>query len=164
MTDESFRFSTDANLAELINRAMDGWDAKPTPEERALITADFVAKQRAWQIELASLPAQGRARVASEDAAAAEAAVTATKRGLIRTEAARLHLARVNAQAEGILKRAEERLQARFAPFMHEAEIDAIRNEEASRAEAELRGWISANPPPTLADDERAIDELLGDK
>jgi len=164
MTDETFRFSTDAELAEQINRAMDGWDSKPTPEDRARITAEYVAKQRAWEQKLASLPAEERARVAAEDAAAAEAIVTTKKRGIIRTEAASLHLAQVNAQADRILKRAEERLQTRLSPLMRGYEIDALRNEEANRAEAELRAWIAEHPTPTLADDERAITELLGEE
>jgi hypothetical protein len=164
MTDETFRFSTDEELAQQISRAMDGWDSKPTPEERARITAEYVSKQRAWEQKLASLPAEERARVAAEDAAAAEATVAAEKRGLIRAEAARLHLAQVNAEAERILKRAEERFQARVTPLLRSDEIDTLRTEEAERAEAELRAWVAANPPPTLADDERAISELLGEE
>ena len=163
MTDESFRFSTDAELADQISRAMDGWDSQPTPEERARITADYVTKQRAWEQKLASLPAADRARMAAEDAAAAEAMVAAQKRGLMRSEAARLHLAQANAEADRIVKRAEERLQARLTPLMHRDEIEALREEEAARAKAELRAWISAHPAPTLADDEHAISKLLGE-
>jgi hypothetical protein len=164
MTDETFRFSTDAELAERINRSMDGWDSKPTPEERARITTEYVAKQRAWEQKLASLPAEERARVAAEDAAAAEATLAEEKRGLTRAEAARLHLAQLNAEAERILRLVEERLQARITPLMRSDEIATVRSEEADRAEAELREWVSQHPLPTLEDDERAISELLGEE
>lgn len=163
MTDESFHSPTDAELAEQIDRAMDGWDAKPTAEERARIRSEFIAKQRAWEKKLASLPPEERLRVAAEDAAASEAKLAAKKRGLIRAEAARLHLAQMEAEAERILSRAEERFQARVTPLMSGDEIDTLRNEEASRAQTELRAWVSAHPAPTLADDERAISELLGE-
>ncbi|HEY4304745.1 MAG TPA: hypothetical protein VGM82_09770 [Gemmatimonadaceae bacterium] len=151
-------------MAEQINRAMDGWDSKPTSEERARITAEFIAKQRAWEQKLASLPPGERVRVAADDAAASEAKLGARKRGLVRAEAARLHVEQMEAEAERILARAEERLQGRIMPLMSGDEIDALRNEESSRAQAELREWVSAHPPPTLADDERAIRELLGEE
>lgn len=46
---------------------------------------------------------------------------------------------------------------------MRSDEIDTLRNEEAGQAEAELRAWTAAHPP-TLADDERAINELRGEQ
>lgn len=163
MSDDTLRFSTDAELAEQINRAMDGWDTAPSPQERARITAEYVSEQRAWEQRLASLPAAERARAAEAEAAAAEAELAAKKRGLIRAEAARLHLVHVSAEAQRILERAEKRLQARISPLMHDDEIETLKRDEAERAAAELRAFVSAHPPPTLADDERAIDELLGE-
>jgi hypothetical protein len=140
---------------------MDGWDTKPTPQERARITADFVAEQLAWEQRLASLPAAQRARAASDDADAAEARLAAEKRRLIRAEAMRLHVSRLNAEKEQAIRRAEGRVAARLTPLLSGDEIAAIRSEEAARAEGELRAWAAANPPPTLADDEQAIRELL---
>lgn len=163
MPDKIFRISTDAELADQISRAIDEWDSKPTPEERARITADYVAKQRAWERKLASLPPDERARAAAADADAVEAEVAAKKRGLIRAEAARLHIAQMKAEAERIFRSAEERLQARVTDLMSSREIDMLRTEETELAEAELRAWVSAHPPPTLADDERAISRLLGE-
>jgi hypothetical protein len=164
MIDESFQFSTDDELADQINRAMDGWDSKPTPEERARIATEFVATRRAWERKLASLSPEDRARVASEDADAAEALVAARKGTLVRAEAAHLYMAQLNVQAEHILAHTEARIRWRLTTFMPSDEVDAIRNVEAASAESELQAWITEHPPPTLADDERAISEVLGEE
>lgn len=162
MLDDSFNFLTDAELAEEINRAMDEWDTQPSPSERERVVAEYVTEQRAWQRKLASLPAEERARLAAEDAAEAEARLAAKKRGLIRAEAARMHFTQLNSEAERISMRAEARIRQRTSPLTSSGEIDTLVAEEAERAEAELRAWVAANPPPTLADDERAIRELIG--
>ncbi|HEY4099881.1 MAG TPA: hypothetical protein VGM20_03270 [Gemmatimonadales bacterium] len=163
MHDDSFRLSTDEELAARIKRAMDGWDTKPTAEDCERVTAEFIAAQRAWERKLAALPPEERARVAAQDADEAQAELAARKRGLTRAEAARLHLAQLELEGARILKRAEARIIARSSPVMSGDEIDALRRDEVELAEAELQAWLAANPPPTLADDERAIQALIGD-
>jgi hypothetical protein len=162
MADDSFHLSTDAELAGEIERAIDEWDTQPSPSERERIMAEYVAEQRAWQRKLASLSADERARVAAADAAEAEARLAEKKRGLIRAEAARLHVVQLKSEAERIYLRAEARVRQRTSPLMSSGEIDTLAAEEADRAEAELRAWVAAHPPPTLADDEHAIEDLIG--
>jgi hypothetical protein len=153
---------SDEDLARLINQAMDGWDTKPTPEERARIAEKYVAEQRAWLAKIDSLPEDEQAHVASRDADAVQAQLAEMKRGLIRAEAARLHVAQLKSQGEMIHKRAEDRILKRLTPTMSSEEMDKIAQEEADTAQAELLSWAKANPVPTVADDERAIDELIG--
>jgi len=153
---------SDDDLAKLINQAMDGWDRKPTPKERAHITERYVAEQRAWLDRNDTLPEDEQTRAASRDADAAETQLAEMKRGLIRAEAARLHFAQLKAQGKMIRERAEERILERLKTDLSPDEMEVIAKEEADTAQAELRAWVSANPVPTLAADERAIDELLG--
>lgn len=152
---------SDEALARMINEAMDGWTTKPTPEERARIAEKYVAEQRAWLTKIDSLPADEQAHAASRDADAAHAQVAEMKRGLIRAEAARLHIAQLESQGEVIRKRAEERILQRLTSTMSSEEMDKVAREEADTAQAELQAWAEANPAPTLADDERAIDDLI---
>ncbi len=155
--------TTDRQLADQIDRAMDDWDLKPTPAERDRIRSSWVLEQRAWLTKLNALPAEERAKAAAEGAAASEATLAEMKRGLVRAEALRQFEARAEAEGERILKLAKERLQAKDAPSLSDHEFKALRDEVSVWAEAQLKAWAADNPVPTLADDERAIRELLSE-
>lgn len=163
MADDNFSFSSEAELAAQINRAIDNWDSRPTPEERARITAEWVAEQIAWERKLAAAPPAARARLAVEGADEAEARLDAKRSGLVARSALNHHLQRLAVVASEIVASAQARVDALITPTMSGAEIDAVAENEAKRAEEELRACAHANRPPTLADDDRAIATLLRD-
>lgn len=163
MSSEFDRLPSDRELADEIDRAMDNWDPKPTPDERDRIRSEWISEQREWLTKLHSLPPEERARAAAEGAAASEATLAEMKRGLARAEAMRYFQARAEKEGERITKLAKERLLALDSQLLSDHEFSALREEVVAWAEAQLREWAAANPVPTLADDEHAIRELLGE-